>query len=46
MADDADVAHYVRRLEERYDTRTASSLPNADDLAAEFERFLRQHDED
>ena len=46
MADDADVAHYVRRLEDRYDERTASSLPNADDLAAEFERFLRQHDDD
>lgn len=46
MADDADIAHYVRRLEERYDTRTASSLPNADDLAAEFERFLRQHGDD
>ena len=46
MADDADIVHYVRRLEERYDARTASSLPNADDLAAEFERFLRQHDDD
>lgn len=46
MEDDDDVMHYVRRLEERYDARTASSLPNADDLAAEFERFLRQHDDD
>ena len=46
MADDDDITHYVRRLEERYDARTASSIPNADDLAAEFERFLRQHDDD
>lgn len=45
MADDDDIAHYVRRLEERYDTQTASSIPNADDLAAEFERYLRQHDD-
>ncbi|MEQ8841778.1 MAG: PAC2 family protein [Acidimicrobiales bacterium] len=45
MADDADISRYVRHLEERYDARTASSLPNADDLAAEFERFLRQHDD-
>jgi proteasome assembly chaperone (PAC2) family protein len=46
MTDDEDIVHYVRRLEERYDTQTASTLPNADDLAAEFERFLRQHDDD
>ena len=46
MVDDPDVANYVRRLEERYDAHTESSLPNADDLAAEFERFLRQHDGD
>ena len=45
MADDADILRYVRRLEERYDTHTASSIPNADDIAAEFERFLRQHDD-
>ncbi|MEM7142077.1 MAG: PAC2 family protein [Actinomycetota bacterium] len=46
MDGDDDITHYVRRLEERYDAQTASSLPNADDLAAEFERFLRQHDDD
>ena len=46
MEDDDDIVHYVRRLEERYDAQTASTLPNADDLAAEFERFLRQHDDD
>jgi proteasome assembly chaperone (PAC2) family protein len=45
MADDAEILRYVRRLEERYDTQVSSSIPNADDIAAEFERFLRQHDE-
>ena len=45
MADDNDIVRYVTRLEERYDAQTASSLPNADDLAAEFERFLRQNDD-
>ena len=42
MQDDDEVALYVRRLEERYDRSTAAALPDADDLAAEFERFLRQ----
>jgi proteasome assembly chaperone (PAC2) family protein len=42
MADDADVIGYVRQLEQRFDDRAASSLPSSDDLAAEFERFLRQ----
>lgn len=46
MDGDDDIVHYVRRLEERFDAQTASSLPNADDLAAEFERFLRQHGDD
>ena len=46
VADDDEAIRYVRHLEERYDDRTASSLPNADDLAAEFERFLRRHDND
>ena len=46
MADDDDITHYVRRLEARYDEHAASSLPSPDDLGAEFERFLRQHDDD
>jgi hypothetical protein len=41
VAGDADVADYVRRLEEESDRATASDLPSGDDLAAEFERFLR-----
>jgi hypothetical protein len=34
-------------LEEEYDRRTEASVPTGDDLAAEFEKFLReQNDED
>jgi proteasome assembly chaperone (PAC2) family protein len=46
MDGDDDITQYVRRLEQRFDARTAESLPNADDLAAEFQRFLRQHGDD
>ena len=46
MEDDDDVARYVRRLEERYDRRTEAAIPDGDDLAAEFERFLRQQGDD
>ncbi len=46
MADDADVIAYVRQLEQRFDDQAASSLPSSDDLAAEFERFLRQQDDE
>ncbi len=46
MADDDDLIRYVRRLEQRFDKQAASSLPNADDLAAEFERFLRRQSDD
>ncbi len=45
MDDDEDIGRYVSRLEQRFDTQAESSLPNADDLAAEFERFLRQQDD-
>lgn len=45
MADDDDVVAYVRNLEARYDREAESSLPDADDLAAEFERYLRQQDD-
>jgi proteasome assembly chaperone (PAC2) family protein len=40
-----DIQGYVRRLEERYDRRTEAQLPDGDELAAEFERFLRQQGE-
>ncbi len=42
LAEDSDVAGYVRRLERRYDERVGDF--DADHLAAEFERFLRRHD--
>jgi len=42
MDDDSEVAGYVRYLENRYDERAEQF--DADDLAAEFERFLRRHD--
>ena len=45
MEEDEDVVHYVRRLEERFDQRAQAEIPDADDLAAEFERFLRQQDD-
>ena len=46
MTENDEIVHYVRALEQRYDTQAKSSLPTSDDLAAEFERFLRQHDND
>ena len=45
MEDDVEVTDYVRQLERRFDERAASSLPSSDDLAAEFERYLRQQDD-
>lgn len=45
MEEDDDVVHYVRRLEERFDHRLEAEMPDGDDLAAEFERFLRQQDD-
>ena len=46
MTENDEIVQYVRALEQRYDTQAESSLPTSDDLAAEFERFLRQHDND
>ncbi|MFQ5556601.1 MAG: PAC2 family protein [Acidimicrobiales bacterium] len=42
MNDDDDVLAYVRGLEQASDTRMSRELPSAEDLAAEFERFLRR----
>ena len=42
---DAEIVEYLHRLEERYDKETAANLPTPEDLGAEFERYLRQHDE-
>jgi hypothetical protein len=54
VAQDTDLASYVKMLEERYDVQTdgpnggsaRGDLPSGDDLADELERFLRdQRDE-
>lgn len=42
VADDMQASAYLRLLEAEYDRRTEASLPTADDLAADFERFLRE----
>lgn len=39
---DDEVGRYVARLEEQTDRRLAQQLPTGDDLAAEFEKFLRE----
>lgn len=38
-----EIVKYVQVLEHRYDTDTESNLPSSDDLAEEFEHFLRRH---
>lgn len=46
VAEDEQATLYVSMLESEYDRRTEASLPSADDLAADFEKFLRdQRDE-
>src|ERR687897_177833 len=49
VAQDSDLASYVRTLEERYDAQTESgerNLPSGDELAKELERFLQETGED
>jgi len=49
VAQDSDLASYVRTLEERYDAQTGSgerNLPSGDELAKELERFLREKGEE
>ena len=41
VAEDAQASAYVAMLEREYDRRTEAALPSGDDLAADFERFLR-----
>jgi len=45
MRESPEVVEYVRRLEAKADDKAAKAVPSPDDLAAEFERFLRQHDD-
>jgi proteasome assembly chaperone (PAC2) family protein len=42
VADDADAQAFVARLEAQVDRQLEQALPTADDLAAEFERFLQE----
>jgi hypothetical protein len=47
VADDDQASAYVAMLEREYDGRSEAAIPSADDLAADFEKFLRdQRDED
>ena len=46
VADDPEVVAYVRQLEEEADRAVADDLPSGDDIAAEFQRFLREQRED
>ena len=47
VADDEQATAYVAMLEREFDQRAEAAIPSADDLGADFERFLReQRDED
>jgi hypothetical protein len=42
--EDGNLADYVRRLEEASDEGAEHGVPSGEDLAAELERYLREHD--
>ncbi|CAN5559971.1 filament polymerization regulator ParJ [soil metagenome] len=46
VAEDEHAAKYVELLESEYDKRMEAAIPSADDLAAEFEKFLREQRDD
>lgn len=46
VAEDDEATAWVARLERDHDRRLEAELPSADDLAAEFERFLREQRDD
>lgn len=46
VAEDHHAASYVSMLENEYDRRIEAALPTGDDLAAEFEKFLREQRDD
>jgi hypothetical protein len=46
VAEDEQASAYVRLLEHEYDRRAEAAMPSADDLAAEFERYLRERRDD
>ncbi len=43
---DAQVSEHLAQLEADYDSRTKFEIPSADDLGAEFEKFLREQPDD
>ena len=46
VADDEQASAYVAMLEREYDQTSEEAIPSGDDLAAEFERFLREQRDD
>jgi proteasome assembly chaperone (PAC2) family protein len=46
VADDEQASAYVTMLEREYDNQSEAAIPSADDLAADFERFLRDQRND
>ncbi len=46
VAEDDHAASYVAMLEHDYDRKAEAQMPTGDDLAAEFERFLREQRDD
>ena len=42
---DEQTEQYVKMLEDEFDRRTEASVPTGEDLAAEFERFLREEND-
>jgi hypothetical protein len=45
IADDPDVAGYVEQLEEQADSNEDPPATSGDELAADFERYLRERSE-
>jgi hypothetical protein len=46
VAEDDHASSYVAMLEHDYDRKAEANMPTGDDLAAEFERFLREQRDD
>jgi hypothetical protein len=46
VAEDEQATAYVAMLEREYDQHSEAAIPSADDLAAEFEKFLRDQRDD
>ena len=44
-AENPEASGYLPQLEAEYDRQATEQLPSSDDLAAEFERYLRELDD-